>query len=734
MYQFSTSLKAHEQDVKDIVAIDDTSFSSCSRDGSVKTWFREQSNGNNVAWDHIVVHQSTDKSYINCLAFIEGIVYDGGNNKLIQGFPYLSNIQENENEPVFSLSKHTANVCSLSSFHDAVSGDNFIISCSWDSTAIVWKNNEFLFQLRGHQSSVWDAKIINPTTFITCSADKTVKLWSENTCVKTFENLHNDVIRSVDVDLENSIFATSSNDGLIQVCDLQTGVPKATLRGHDSFVYKVQFAQNQKLISCGEDRTLRVWDMKKMAEQQCIVLPAISIWSFDQLSNGDVVVGSSDRMIRIFTESAERRASPEQLKSFAEEVSSSSISSKTIDESSISPYEILSRPGKKDGQVVVVKSPQGNLEAHQYSNNAWVKVGDVVGGVGSEKKVEHEGKKYDYVFDVDIEEGKPPLKLPYNANDNVYSVAENFLSKYELPAYYREDIVKFIIQNTGGVAMDNADPATQAQPASTYAVPASKIQGFPYTIHYLQYLKLANFKKEALLKGLAKININEETQIAEEQMVEFQNALDNPASNVDFLYTQAEFIKHNWKMQLPAYDIMRIITPFLPSSSKVVPFVHDGLASDDLGVNMLTVRCLVNCFQNEEWGIPFLEQVDIYESVFKAMKTDIPDTFKQRPQLLVAIATLFFNYSVLMVRKNKLEMVPVVADALNNKFGASHIFLDNEEAAYRLLVAFGHLATIEPTLKQFAKSIKWVKEVETKYGDDCRFLEFFGDFGFEWDT
>lgn len=724
MYQLSSSLAAHDQDVKDIVAIDETSFSSCSRDGSVKTWFREKSSGSSVTWDHIVVHQSTNKSYINCLSFIDGIVYDGGNNKLIQGFPYLSNIQENENEPVFSLSKHTANVCSLSSFYDAALGDNYIISCSWDSTAIVWKNNEFLFQLRGHQSSVWDAKIIDPTTFITCSADRTVKVWSKGTCVKTFENLHNDVIRAIDVDLENSIFATSSNDGFIYVCDLQTGAPKATLRGHDSFVYKVKFAQNQKLISCGEDRTFRVWDMKKLAEQQCIVLPATSIWSLDQLSNGDIVVGSSDGMIRVFTESVERRAAAEQLKAFAEEVSNSSISSQTIDEKNISPPEILSKPGKKDGQVVVVKSLQGNLEAHQFTNNMWVKVGDVVGGVGSDQKVEYEGKKYDYVFDVDIEDGKPPLKLPYNANDNVYSVAENFLSKYELPASYREEIVRFIIQNTGGVAMDSTGLAAQAQPTTTPAAPASTLKVLPFTD---QYLTLANFKKTLLSKGIVKINVNEEIQIPEEQLMEFENALDNQASNVDFLYTEAEFIKHNWKMKLPAYDIMRIITPFLPSSSKLVPFVHDGVASDDLNINLMAIRCLVNCFQNEEWGIPFLEQVDIYEFVFKSVKSDIPETFKQCPQLLIAIATLLFNYSVLTVRKSNLEMVPVVADALNNKFGASPVFINNEEAAYRLLMAYGNLATVEPTLKQFAKSIKWLKQVKTRYDHIGRFIDVFED-------
>ena len=45
----------------------------------------------------------------------------------------------------------------------------------------------------------------------------------------------------------------------------------------------------------------------------------------------------------------------------------------------------------------------------------WQKIGDVVDAVGSGRKQLYKGKEYDYVFDVDVEEGKPPLKLPFNA-------------------------------------------------------------------------------------------------------------------------------------------------------------------------------------------------------------------------------------------------------------------------------------------------------------------------------
>jgi hypothetical protein len=38
----------------------------------------------------------------------------------------------------------------------------------------------------------------------------------------------------------------------------------------------------------------------------------------------------------------------------------------------------------------------------------------VVDAIGSGRKQLYEGQEYDYVFDVDVSEGMPPLKLPYN--------------------------------------------------------------------------------------------------------------------------------------------------------------------------------------------------------------------------------------------------------------------------------------------------------------------------------
>lgn len=98
-----------------------------------------------------------------------------------------------------------------------------------------------------------------------------------------------------------------------------------------------------------------------------------------------------------------------------------SRSSNGINPKDVKSPEVLQQPGQRDGQVILVKDAQV-VSAYSWSvgESQWKKIGEVVdaaGGVDPSKRVKHsDGKEYDYVFDVDIEDGKPPLKLPYNVS------------------------------------------------------------------------------------------------------------------------------------------------------------------------------------------------------------------------------------------------------------------------------------------------------------------------------
>ncbi|QHS74394.1 Doa1p [Saccharomyces paradoxus] len=713
-YQLSATLKGHNQDVRDVVAVDDSKVASVSRDGTVRLWSKDDQ------WHSTVVY--TGERFLNsvCYDSEKELLLFGGKDTMINGVPLFATLGE---DPLYTLIGHEGNVCSLF-FQDGV-----VISGSWDKTAKVWKEGSLIYDLQAHSASVWDAKIVSLTEnkFLTASADKTIKLWQKDKVIKTFSGIHDDVVRHLAV-VDDGHFISCSNDGLIKLVDIHKGEVLRTYEGHESFVYCVKLLPNGDIVSCGEDRTVRIWSAENSSLKQVITLPAISIWSVDSMPNGDIVVGSSDNLVRIFSQDKSRWASEDEINELSKQVEKSTISSKTIefDESKLSPYEILQSPGHKEGQIVVVKSPQGTIEAHQFSNSSWKKVGDVVGAdaTGNDKKVEFEGKTYDYVFDVDIEDGKPPLKLPINVSDNPYTAADNFLARYELPTSYRDQVVQFILKNTNGVSLDE-EISNDNAPSSALPPPKTSVMK---VLPVKQYLVMDSFNPDTIFNGIVKINSNEKT-FDDEILAQIGGALHDIDESWELLLSFANTIRSNWEVKTPAYDIVRLIVKDLPYSSDINDYIEEGLGNKSITLTMLTVRILVNCFKNKNWGVKLLESNQVYKSIFETIDTEFSQaSAKQSQNLAIAVSTLIFNYSALVTKENSdLELLPIIADAINTKYGPLEEYQECEEAAYRLAIAYGNLATVEPTLKQFANSVTWLSNIKRSYGNVSRFKDLFDD-------
>lgn len=125
----------------------------------------------------------------------------------------------------------------------------------------------------------------------------------------------------------------------------------------------------------------------------------------------------------------------------------------------------------------------------------------------SGRKVQYNGQEYDYVFDVDIEEGKPPLKLPYNLSENPYEAATKFLGNNELPISYIDEVAKFIVTNTKGATIGQSAVAPSADPYGTDSryQPEQATQQKKYLPH-TGYLALTQAKWEPVAKKLKSLN------------------------------------------------------------------------------------------------------------------------------------------------------------------------------------------------------------------------------------
>ncbi|KAI5120473.1 hypothetical protein M0805_006493 [Coniferiporia weirii] len=483
-YKLSAQLRAHSSDVRAVASPIDTLVLSASRDKTAVSWTRPTSSEPFV--QDCTFHAGS--KYVNAVAYIppspeapKGYAVTGGTETVINIYP----LDVPSDEPKYSLVGHTDNVCALNA-----SASGLIISGSWDRTAKVWRNFQELYELRGHEQSVWAVQILDEAdeTYLTASADKTVKLWMKNKHVRTYTG-HNGAVRGLAL-LPHIGFASCSNDGEIRVWTSE-GDAVFTLSGHTSFVYTLTVLPTGEIASGGEDRTLRVWRDEECV--QAIVHPATSVWAVSSMPNGDIVTGCSDGIVRIFSAAEERWASADELKQYDDLVASQALPSQQVGDvkkTDLPGPEALTAPGKKSGEVKMVRNGD-SVEAHQWdlASMSWQKIGEVVDAVGSGRKQLHDGKEYDYVFDVDIQDGVPPLKLPYNANENPYTAAQRFLASNDLPMSYLDQVVQFIERNSSGVSLssgnDFVDPFTGASryQAPQASAPAQNVSTFgdPFT-------------------------------------------------------------------------------------------------------------------------------------------------------------------------------------------------------------------------------------------------------------
>ncbi len=322
----------------------------------------------------------------------------------------------------------------------------------------------------------------------------------------------------------NGQLLSASNDGVIRVWTLN-GDLISELHGHEAFIYSLAVLPDGKFVSSGEDRTVRVWQASSCI--QTITLPAVSVWSVATCDNGDIIAGSSDKVARIFTTDLERVADAAVQRELTEAVKSSAIPQQTvgaINKTDMEGPDFLQRKsGTKDGQIQMIKEQDGSVAAYSWSiaKQSWDMVGTVVDSVGSGQKVSYKGKEYDYVFDVDIEDGKSPLKLPYNVTQNPHEAATKWLQDHGLPLTYLEETANFIVKGTQGAALgqSSSDPPDPYQPdpmgtesryrpdaSSSYQVPAPTSSASAKKLPQKDYVSIVAGKPDATYQQILKLN------------------------------------------------------------------------------------------------------------------------------------------------------------------------------------------------------------------------------------
>ncbi|TVU40852.1 hypothetical protein EJB05_14332, partial [Eragrostis curvula] len=685
--------------VRGICICGDAGIATSSRDRTVKFWTRHPEKNREYVLSKTLVGHS---SFVGPLAWIppserfpEGGIVSGGMDTLVLLWDL------HKGEVVETMKGHTSQVTGL-----VVDSNGDIISSSMDCTVRRWRNGNAIEVWEAHKVAVQTVLKLPTGELFTGSSDSTIKLWKGRTCLQTFSG-HADTVRCL-APMPGLGILSASHDSTIKLWEL-TGQPLLDLIGHTSLVYSVDAHSSGQIASGSEDRSLKIW--KDGICVQTIEHPGC-IWDVKFLENGDVVTACSDGTARIWTTDTSRSCGDEELAAYTDLISQYTLSRKTVGGLKLMDLpgvEALQVPGNSDGQTLIVREGDNGV-AYSWNSTElkWDKIGEVVDGPGSGDAAQGQvldGVRYDFVFNVDIGDGEPIRKLPYNRSDDPYAVADKWLLKENLPLTYRQQVVEFILQNSD---QNNfvPDPSFQ-DPYTGGSAPKPTFKHIPKK----GMLSFDTAQFEGILKKLLEFNATLSSDSEQKQICLSETELSRLAAIVKVLKDTSFYhtsklgnadmdlllkMLKSWppQMMFPVIDFLRMFVLHPDGATLLLKTIESGndvltetfrkaVASPVLPPNVLTIlKAISNIFDKSclhQWLRTHC--AEIIDSV-----SSCRPSFSKNAHL--AYATLLLNYAVLSIEsKDEPCQVQILSAALEIAEDDSQDF----DSKYRALVAIGSL-------------------------------------------
>jgi WD40 repeat protein len=163
----------------------------------------------------------------------------------------------------------------------------------------------------GHQDAVSALAVLDGRRFLSCSHDKTIRLWDAETGaeLRRFEG-HEGPVLSL-LRLDGSRVVSGSTDKTLRIWNVETGQELRRITGHDGAVTRLVVLDG-RILSASEDNTIRFWDAETGQELRRFVAndgsedARFSEWlkgnmGFERGATGLAVVGSR-RLIASFSD------------------------------------------------------------------------------------------------------------------------------------------------------------------------------------------------------------------------------------------------------------------------------------------------------------------------------------------------------------------------------------------------------------------------------------------------
>ncbi|XP_001606091.3 phospholipase A-2-activating protein isoform X3 [Nasonia vitripennis] len=735
-YKLSHELVGHTDEVQSLAIFKNGSFVSTSKDNTARFWKPKEEG---VYEESILMKGHT--GFVCSACIIEptaknptGFIVTGSSDKNICIY------YPGEENPVHTIQAHESIVNGLNA--SILEKDSFF-TCSSDHTGKLWNlydltKPEATFLGHAQTAIIWCIADLPNGSVVTGGSDKIAIVYLRSGTILHRLIGHKGCIRDIAVVNVNE-FLTCGTDAVTKHWHAISGVCLGTYGGHTNHIYSISaLFEGTLAVSCGDDRTVRVWRNGRV--QQTIGIPSETVRSVRLLPNKDLICGSSDGVVRIFTVNPQRFIDRESMIKFKEAVIKSiekyAKESKPKDVGNVEDIPLTSelhQPGEKDGDTIIVRNGD-KVKAYRWHQEQfeWKLIGDVVENETRTKgKPTLNGVQYDYVFSVDIEEGKPFLKLPYNKGQDPYLAAQKFLEDNDLDQTYLDRIANFITTNLqltpilnaeaqysnpfaeGGRYVSNS-PENNDQAGASRSSPPSTLGQINY-IPQRQYLKLEQANISAIYEKLKEFNSKNEDgiqRIEPEKLESLVNLV--TAENEKPIDEEMNVLKAllNWpdNVVFPVLDIARLAVLRAGvneqfCSNGILDVLKRHVQNDAVTSNqMLTFRLLANLFSHET-GEQFC--IRSKNEVLTAVR-DLNTLGNKSNE--IAISTYILNLVIALNKTNdtfgKMQVLGVIFRLLE--------ILKDTEALFRVFVALGSLildASSATERKGFVKSVKQSRPV-----------------------
>mmetsp|Transcript_13900 Transcript_13900/g.38104 ORF Transcript_13900/g.38104 Transcript_13900/m.38104 type:complete len:317 (-) Transcript_13900:23-973(-) len=146
----------------------------------------------------------------------------------------------------------------------------FLISACLDSKPMIRRGEtgDWIGTFEGHKGAVWSARLDTPALrAATGSADFTARLWDALTGdeLHSFQCSH--IVKSVDFSPDTKLLMCGGKFKKLKIFDTDKTQSITEIDGHTAGVKSALFLPcGTKLVSGGEDKVLRVWDLKSRSQ------------------------------------------------------------------------------------------------------------------------------------------------------------------------------------------------------------------------------------------------------------------------------------------------------------------------------------------------------------------------------------------------------------------------------------------------------------------------------------